>query len=373
MSDNYTIFFVDDVEINRRIAESAFGSTYNVEVFASGKACLERVGLKTPDLFLLDVDMPDMDGYALCRHLKSLSIFVDVPVIFISGLDDLESRLMGYDAGGSDFIVKPYKVAEIKQKIEVLRRIAEERSSLRRRLDDSDSLSSLAMSNLDEYAVLMKFLRSLNRCQQASEIADALLAMMKFFSLEGALQIRLPTLSLTVDHLGEVSPLQASIIRHVRSLGAMAEFKSRAIFNFDRVSLLINNMPLNDPDLGGHLRDHLAIAVETADEKLLSLQTRQEYALSKETIDSYLRKLKGTVNNFSKKYDNARFFASETTQLMLKEIDLEFSSLGLPIENEEQIKRVVESRTDQLIDIYDFGAETEKALNDLSDQLTAPG
>lgn len=87
----YTIF-VDDVEINRRIAESAFGSTCIIEVFESGKACLERLSVKTPDLFLLDIDMPEMDGYTLCRLIKSKADCADVPVVFISGLDNLEAK-----------------------------------------------------------------------------------------------------------------------------------------------------------------------------------------------------------------------------------------------------------------------------------------
>lgn len=369
MSDNYTIFFVDDVEINRRIAESAFGSSYGIEVFESGKACLERLSVKTPDLFLLDVDMPEMDGYALCRRIKAQADCAGVPVVFISGLDDLESRLTGYDAGGNDFIVKPYKVAEIKQKIEVLRRSAEEKALLRNQLDDSDQLSALVMSNLDEYAVLIKLLRALNLCRRPSDIADAALAMLKTYGLEGALQFRLPASELTIDHLGTASPLQASIIQHVRSLGSIAEFRDRTAFNFEHISVLINNMPIADPDLCGRLRDHLAIAIETANEKLSAMQTQQESAQSKDAIEHSLLQLNRTVKDFSRKYEDARYRGSEATRMMLSELDLEFSALGLQIEQEEQIKRIIESRTDQLIDIFDFGKETESALNGLSSQL----
>ncbi|MFZ4536658.1 response regulator [Propionivibrio sp.] len=369
MDSEYTLFIVDDVEASRRMVESAFGQLYNVESFASGAACLERMAAKVPDLFLLDVDMPGMDGYALCRQIKSQPASSAVPVIFISALDDLESRLAGYDAGGDDFIVKPFKLAELKQKVVVLRRTGEGQSSLQQRLEDSHMLTSLVMSNLDEYAVLVNFLRSLNTCDGYREVADATLNMLKAFQLDGALQYRLPGLEMTINIDGEARPLEASIISLVRSLGTIATYRNRAAFNFDRVSVLVNNMPMADPELCGRIRDHLAIAVETVDAKLLAMLVHQESTQTKGGISTLLQTLGRTVRSFSDKYEQARFQGTETTRLMLGELDVQFAGLGMLESQEEIIKGIIQSRTDQLIDIFDFGAETEKTLNDLSVRL----
>jgi len=370
MSNEYTLFIVDDMEAARSMVESAFGTIYKVESFASGAACIERMAEKVPDLFMLDVDMPEMDGYTLCRHIKSQDSSRNIPVIFLSALDDLESRLAGYDAGGNDFIAKPYRLAILKQKVEVLRRISEEKTALRSQLDESDMLTSLVLSNLDEYAVLVKFLRSLNGCDGYSDVAEAVLAMLKSFRLQGALQFRLPKLELSLNHEGEASPLEISVINHVRSLGTIAEFKNRAAFNFDRVSVLINDMPVDDPDLCGRLKDHLAIAVETVEAKLLALQTRQENSQTKGEISLLLEALGDVIRGSSKKYENARFAASEATRLMLDELGVEFVSLGMREVQEESIKEIIQSRVDQLANIFDFSAETEKTLNELSVRLS---
>ncbi|MEI7614040.1 MAG: response regulator [Betaproteobacteria bacterium] len=369
MQSEYTVFAVDDVDAGRFMIESAFGQLYTVETFPSGAACIERMAVKIPDLFMLDVDMPEMDGFTLCRYIKSQASSTHVPVIFISALDDLESRLTGYDAGGDDFIAKPVKLAILKQKVEVLRRIAEEKSALRSRLDESDMLTTLVLSNLDEYAVLIKFLRSLNKCERYANVAEAVLTMLKEFRLEGAVQLRLATVEMTINHAGEVSPLHSSIIKHVCSQGTIAEFKNRAAFNFEHVSVLVDNMPLSDPDACGRLKDHLAIAVETVEEKLLALQTRQENAQTKDEIASLLQSLGSAIHAFSKKYEDARFAGSETTRLMLDELATEFVSLGMREVQEESIKEIILSRTDQLTNIFDLGAETEATLNELSVRL----
>ncbi len=68
---------------------------------------------KRPDLILLDVKMPDMDGYEVCRHLKENEKNRDIPIIFISGLGETTQRVQGFNAGGVDYITKPFEAEEV--------------------------------------------------------------------------------------------------------------------------------------------------------------------------------------------------------------------------------------------------------------------
>ena len=369
MDSEYTLYIVDDVEAGRRVLESAFGQDYHVESFESGAACLARVEKSPPDLFLLDVDMPEMDGYTLCRHLKNQANTREVPVIFISGLDDLESRLAGYDVGGDDYIVKPYKLALLKQKVEVLRRVGEGKKALKNRLEESDILTSLVMSNLDEYAVLIKFLRSLNSCEQYSDLTEAILAMISSYQLKGAVQFRLPESDLTINIDGDAAPLEASILRQISTQESIVSFKSRTAFNFGRVTLLVNNMPLADPEMCGRLRDHLAIAAETLESKVTAMLTRQENASTKAEIADLLRSLDGAIRDGNEKYARARIQSADAIQSLMTSLDVEFSRLGMLESQEFKLKEMLENTMDQLIDIYDFSTETAKTLADLSARL----
>lgn len=369
MDSEYTLYIVDDVEAGRRVLESAFGQDYHVESFESGAACLARVEKSPPDLFLLDVDMPEMDGYTLCRHLKNQANTSEVPVIFISGLDDLESRLAGYDVGGDDYIVKPYKLALLKQKVEVLRRVGEGKKALKNRLEESDILASLVMSNLDEYAVLIKFLRSLNSCEQYSDLTEAILAMISAYQLKGAVQFRLPESDLTINIDGDAAPLEASILRQISTQESIVSFKSRTAFNFGRVTLLVNNMPLADPELCGRLRDHLAIAAETLESKVTAMLTRQENTSTKAEIADLLRSLDGAIRDGNEKYARARIQSADAIQSLMTGLDVEFSRLGMLESQEFKLKEMLENTMDQLIDIYDFSTETAKTLADLSARL----
>ena len=369
MGGNFTVYFVDDALVERRMIEAAFSDVYKVVSFATASECLARLADEKPDLFLLDVDMPEIDGYELCKRIRECPSCEELPVIFLSGRDDLDSRLAGYDAGGSDYLVKPFQLAELKQKLELARQFAEEKRTLRVQLNDSDRLASLVLSNLDEYAVLVGFLRSLNGCAAFSDVNDALLSMLDAYRLEGAVQIRLPAEELTVDRNGRSSPLTAAIINHVRSMGAIAEFKSRAVFNYERVSLLITNMPVDDPELCGRLRDHLAIAVETAMAKVAGMLSRQENADTRDEIAALAKLITEKAAELNEKYRLAHLSATRIVEMLIDELDEEFVNLGLRECQEDSIAALIKTGTGQLLDALNFKSDTEKALGDVTARL----
>ncbi len=369
MNTKARIFAVDDVESARGVLETTFGASHGIETFETGEACLNRLPTATPDLFLLDVDLPGIDGYFVCRLIKQRPDLEQTPVIFISGLDDLESRLQGYESGGIDFIVKPYDLAELQQKVELALAQRETRVALQQQINDTEVLTSLIMSNLDEYALLIRFLRTLTGCLTPDAVADATLAMLTSFKLPCSIQLRLPDAELTVGTQGKSTPLEASIINHVKNMGTIFEFQSRAAFNYPRVTLLVQQMPLADPDLCGRLRDHLAIAAESIESKLEAMETRQAKARTTDGISALLGSLQNTVALFGQRYDKARYKSTALTQEMLDELSQSFAHLGMSDEQEKRIIDIVRSRAFGIADAYDFGADTQSTLSALAKNL----
>ncbi len=107
MDDTKTILIVDDTEENVDILVGLLGDNFDLMVAMSGKECLEAVKIQVPDMILLDVMMPGMDGYECCRRLKSHKRYKSVPVIFVTAKTEIDDKLDGYEAGGVDYITKP--------------------------------------------------------------------------------------------------------------------------------------------------------------------------------------------------------------------------------------------------------------------------
>lgn len=112
------IMVVDDLAINQSLLAKMIESMGHIAIPAlSGAEALERIAKKLPQLFLLDITMPDMSGFELCEILKSNILTRDIPVIFISASTELEDRITGFHVGGVDFIAKPFVLAEVTARI----------------------------------------------------------------------------------------------------------------------------------------------------------------------------------------------------------------------------------------------------------------
>jgi two-component sensor histidine kinase len=108
------ILLVDDSPENLKLLANILReNNFQVRGSNSGGYALKSIEKKVPDLILLDIKMPEMDGYEVCRRLKNNSAFADIPVIFLSGLKDSTSKIKGFEVGGVDYITKPFQPQEI--------------------------------------------------------------------------------------------------------------------------------------------------------------------------------------------------------------------------------------------------------------------
>ncbi|MCP4694205.1 MAG: response regulator, partial [Desulfobacterales bacterium] len=113
------IQIVDDNPENLDILAAMINKMgYNARLAINGVIALKSIRSHPPDIILLDILMPIMDGYEVCRRIKSEERTRDIPVIFISGLNDVVDKVKGFSAGGVDYITKPFQPAEVFARLE---------------------------------------------------------------------------------------------------------------------------------------------------------------------------------------------------------------------------------------------------------------
>ena len=114
-----SILVVDDAPANLRVlAEMLKERGHIVRPVPSGKLALRAAQHDPPDLILLDIDMPDMDGYEVCRRLKADKRLSEVPVVFISGLTETMDKVKAFSVGGADYVTKPFQLEEVQARVE---------------------------------------------------------------------------------------------------------------------------------------------------------------------------------------------------------------------------------------------------------------
>jgi len=120
---NETIYIVDDNELNLKLISAVLKSVgYNTVTAQNAAEALANIGTVRPNLAILDVMMPDMDGYELCRRLRSRPDTSNIPIIILTALTELDERLKAFDAGADDFIPKPFQPLELQARVKVLLR-----------------------------------------------------------------------------------------------------------------------------------------------------------------------------------------------------------------------------------------------------------
>jgi two-component system, cell cycle response regulator len=113
------ILLVDDIPENLQLlSDFLINLGYTVRTVTSGRMALKTVKVKRPDIILLDIKMPEMDGYQVCRTLKADEDFCNTPVIFISALDDVFDKVTAFKSGGIDYITKPFQMEEVVARLE---------------------------------------------------------------------------------------------------------------------------------------------------------------------------------------------------------------------------------------------------------------
>ncbi|MCS6882501.1 MAG: response regulator transcription factor [Oscillochloridaceae bacterium] len=117
------ILIVDDeADLVWAVGQALRQEGYTLRVAYDGNEALELCRYIMPDLIILDVSMPHMDGLTLCRALRRDPGLADVPVLFLTGRDMIEDRLRGFEVGGDDYLVKPFDLRELKARVHALLR-----------------------------------------------------------------------------------------------------------------------------------------------------------------------------------------------------------------------------------------------------------
>jgi len=116
------ILIVDDVKTNVDILVQALGGEYKLSVALDGATALRSVEKNPPDLILLDIVMPGIDGYEVCRRLRAQESTRELPVMFLSSLEDVRNKAQGFEVGGNDYLTKPFEILEVKARVRSLLR-----------------------------------------------------------------------------------------------------------------------------------------------------------------------------------------------------------------------------------------------------------
>lgn len=362
------IFVVDDDTTARLTACGLLHKTgHETTEFNDGTALLAALDTP-PDLILLDIEMPGMDGITACRELRARGD-ERTQVVFVSVHDDIESRLAAYDAGGNDFIVKPYVLEELNRKLAVAERCLLRQQDLDAQARFAQQAAFAAMSSMGEIGVILNFVRASFALTEPGALAATLLESLEQYGLQGMLRMQHGGETLCSSSKGCCSPLEESILDHTRELERLFQFSDRLAINYPHVTLLVTGLPADDAERAGRLRDHLAILGEGMEARLQALETERRSHSQSSGIGTAIGDMALVLQEIEKQQAELRLHFTELASRHHEEMGATFARLGLSEPQEDALGRLSLAQHEEMGKLRDQDFSLANRLRGIIRQL----
>lgn len=368
MSDKPTLLCVDDEPFIQAMFADALSDEFQVQLAIDAEQALHILHTVQPELIIMDVGMPGMDGYECCRRIKQRPGFEDVPLLFLSGREAIEDRLRGFEAGGDDYVVKPFNVQLLKLRLRHLLNLARERRELKQTLHFASNTAMTAMVSMSELGPVLQAMKDFNASNDLQAVAEATLTCLASFELEGAVQVRWPDNSVTLTSRGPASPLDESVISHMATMHRIERFSDRLSVNYPNVTLLVHNMPV-DEERSGRIRDHLAMLAEAADVRTRALQSGRQADERGVLIHSMITEITEALAHI----DATQRATRGQVTLVMHDVRaaVERALLGVALSEEQEgfLASVVQDGLDQIARVYNSDLLVQNRLSQLVNRL----
>ncbi|MCF2900169.1 response regulator [Pseudoalteromonas sp. MEBiC 03607] len=369
------ILAVDDEPFNLEIIEEIFEDLdFELKMVNSGPECLNVVEEFAPQVILLDVSMPQMSGYEVCRKLKENPSTEKIIVMFVSARGTVEERMEGYSAGAEDYIVKPFSHQELKLKLLNLNQVLIEKEALEQQVEDATSTAFNAMANSSEMGQIVNYIEHIGSIESERELGKAFLNCLKSFDLQSNVEFRLGT---HVEHFsvtGVCSPIVIELFDMLKRKGRLHEFSNRILVNYDMISLLILNMPEQDPDKHGRIRDHICFLVSVTEQQLKAIITKKELLKQQQQLNEAVSNVHRKFTGLIKLLDDNRISNEAVFKQLQEDLEQRIPTMGLDEDQEifiyQKVDETIQNSVAREESVKGVKSAFHEIENDLSQLLT---
>ena len=318
------------------------------------------------DIILSDVVMPEMSGYEFCRAVKDKEETKDIPFLFVSSHTTLEEKLKGYAVGGDDYITKPIAPEELSLKINALLDARNKSKQLNERLAETHNAAMQAMTYSSDLGQVLEFYKNSLNAKSFEELAEFLFEVTESYGLNATLQIITPEKTFCLTAKGVASPLESNVIELSRSKGRFFDFGTRTVINYEDFSLLVKNMPVDDPERYGMFKDTLGSLCNAIEARVKLLMVNSVASKNEEIVDTVKETLE-EVEDIFRKTQLGNVAAIEKLSDELEEAML--TKLGLTEQQEDSIREIVKACLENTNKVYEESLTLHNMFENMNEQL----
>ncbi len=370
MPDPASIICVDDEPVNLTIMEELLQDGFALRTARSGAECLAAVAEELPDLVLLDVNMPDIDGLETCRRLRAEPATADLPIIFISALASTDELMAGYEAGGDDYITKPFSEEILRKKIDVVLASQQRKRELQQISDRAVEALADNIGVTESLAVVVRFLYQSHAARSRNELVRNVFDCLRELELDSSLLlVEQPEnriwFSDDIDR-----PMESQILESLRGQDRVVSFGTRLALSSDHATLLVRNLP-TQAERSEQLHEQLSILMEGLDARLRGMVERRALDERKQLLISLLASARENLVEIERMHQRQTKRGSQALDDLRAEFKRDLPELGLSREQTASLKRMVDTVATDLESILEAGLKTDERFAEVVEALAA--
>lgn len=370
MSSQTRILIVDDSPEDIRLLMSELKSEFQITAATSADLALQMIPESLPDIVLMDVNMPGTDGYTACAILKDSPETASIDVIFLSSNDSTEEVLKGFNAGASDYVVKPYAPLILLSKIKTCIARRQDLHKLAEAAKYAGAVAMSAMSDTGDLGTIVNFLRSSFAIKTANDLCSEICSALSAFGLNACAYIYLDDGGVFAGTEGAPSELEMNLIKRIMtSPEPIITIGNRLLLIKPGVVLLIKNLP-EAAEKVARIKDHLMILLEGIIAKVISLNSQAKLnQLLSSNISRVIKDAEHALIEIRENQEAHKKQSIDIMEKMVTEVEASFFNMGLTDQQEEQLLEIMTKAVSESLSHFEAGLEIDNKISSIIDSL----
>ncbi len=357
------VLIIDDDRFTQNVLHKSLFQRYEVRTADDGSSGIRLAREWHPDVILLDVEMPGRNGYEVCDDLKHAQETQDIPVVFLSSHSSVRERMLGFEVGGDDYLVKPCSKELLETKLDKITSFFSQKKALKLSATTAEKTALEAMSTSFE---LGKAVRYVERTFNVSSLEKLAISLMEVMS-----DLKLSVCVMFKSRFGQfyysssstiVAPLEMEILQMLHTEKRFMDFGCRTQINYPQVALLIKNMPLDDRAKYGRLKDTIPFLLGATDAKVRVLDAEQALVGQNQQLIEFIDRLQNTLESVSSRLQQDQAEVGNIMTLLTTELSMQLHRMGLEADQEEFVFEKVSTASDNLYLLLNNGEPLQDAL-----------
>jgi len=310
-----------------------------------------------------------MDGLETCARLKSDAETAEIPIIFVSALASQAELMAGYEAGGDDYITKPFSEEILQKKVQIVLASQQRKQELKQISDQAVEALKSNMSNTDELGMVVEFLHQCQTVNTLDDLARNVFDCLREFELDSSLLI----LDEPENHVwfsdNIERPMENLILVSLRGQDRVVRFGTRLAISSDHVTILVRRLP-SEQDKIERVRLYLSILVEGLDSRIHAMQREMLLDQRGQVMARVLQATREKLSKIDDLRHQQKTRSGEITSALGAEVRKSLVKLDLTKLQETALIKIIETAADQIESVTDNDVKFEDQFQDIIDDLS---